>query len=156
MIATRLGRIAPVLLASAVACSTAIPSNCPQPPPTVSFGGGVTLHVDVADTPVTRARGLTGRRYLPEGRGMLFVFQRPSREGFWMKDTLIPLSIAFYDERGRVLAIREMTPCRSARCPLYRSPRPFVGAVEANRGYFARHGIGTGDRVRPRIRVNCQ
>jgi uncharacterized membrane protein (UPF0127 family) len=64
-----------------------------------------------------------------------------------MKDTPIPLSIAFWDANGRILGLREMTPCRSEPCRLYRAPGPYVGAVEANRGYFSRHGIVVGDRV---------
>ena len=82
---------------------------------------------------------------------MLFEFGRPSDEAFWMKDTLIPLSIAFYEESGRIVTVRDMRPCTHEPCRLYRSSRPYVGAIEANRGYFQRHGIGVGDRVHVRI-----
>jgi uncharacterized membrane protein (UPF0127 family) len=87
---------------------------------------------------------------------MLFLFPSATTASFWMKDTLIPLSIAFYDSRHRIVDIQEMAPCHAARCRRYRSPRPYVGAVEANRGYFRRHGIRTGDRVQARIAAACQ
>jgi uncharacterized membrane protein (UPF0127 family) len=129
-------------------------SPCHVPPAKVLLRGAhgtVSLDVDVARTAAQRARGLTGRTSLPSDAGMLFAFDAPSDAAFWMKDTLIPLSIAFYDRGGRIVAIREMRPCPREPCALYRSTRPYVGAIEANRGYFARHGIGIGDRVRPRV-----
>jgi uncharacterized membrane protein (UPF0127 family) len=129
-------------------------SQCTLPPPTVLLQGShgsAVLRVEVADTAAERARGLMGRRSLAENAGMLFEFPQPSTAAFWMKDTLIPLSIAFYVDKGRIVTIRDMRPCTHAPCRLYRSSRPYVGAIEANRGYFHRHGIGIGDRVRVRI-----
>jgi uncharacterized membrane protein (UPF0127 family) len=133
------------------ACTTA---RCPtQQPSTVRFAGSgetAILQVEVARTPASWALGLTGTRFLPQDRGMLFRFPGPVSVPFWMKDTRLPLSIAFYGQDGRVVDVRDMEPCRQDPCPLYRSARPFVGAIEANRGYFLRHGIGVGDRVRVR------
>lgn len=88
-----------------------------------------------------------GRTALPSDQGMVFVFDRPTTDRFWMKDTLIPLSIAFWDERNRVVAILDMQPCRADPCPTYGPDQPYVGAVEANLGYFADHGIEVGDQV---------
>jgi hypothetical protein len=65
-----------------------------------------------------------------------------------MKDTLIPLSIAFWDERDRIVAILDLDPCREDPCPVYSPGASYVGAVEANQGYFDRHGVETGDVVR--------
>src|SRR5438876_6269573 len=104
---------------------------CDLPPPQVDFNRGKTpLFVQVADTAAARGRGLMGRHHIPEDRGMLFEFRQPTTAAFWMKDTLIPLSIAFFDAHRRILAIRDMTPCRTSPCRLYRSPRPYVGAIE--------------------------
>jgi uncharacterized membrane protein (UPF0127 family) len=113
-----------------------------------SPSGRSVLDVEVPDSPQQQARGLMGRSHLGANDGMAFVFTSPTTDAFWMKDTTIPLSIAFWDSRGRIVDVLDMTPCRAAPCRRYRSRRPYVGAVEANRGYFARHGIGIGDRVR--------
>lgn len=88
-----------------------------------------------------------GRTALPSDQGMVFVFGRPTTDRFWMKDTLIPLSIAFWDERNRVVAILDMPPCRADPCPTYGPDQPYDGAVEVNLGYFADHGIEVGDHV---------
>ena len=64
-----------------------------------------------------------------------------------MKDTLIPLSIAFVDEAGRVIGMRDMQPCESDPCPTYGIDEPYVLAIEANLGWFDRAGIEVGDRV---------
>ena len=89
-----------------------------------------------------------GRTALPSDQGMVFVFDRPTTDGFWMKNTLIPLSIAFWDERNRVVAILDMPPCRDDLCPTYEPDQPYVGAVEANLGYFEDHSIEVGDQVK--------
>ena len=87
------------------------------------------------------------RGSLAPNAGMAFLFSGPVTVGFWMKDTLIPLSIAFWDQGHRIVAIREMEPCRADPCPLFSPGRPYVGAVEANAGWFDRHGVEAGDRV---------
>ena len=110
-------------------------------------GAAHRLHVAIAATPASQARGLSGLDTLPPDAAMAFVFRRPTGAAFWMKDTRVPLSIAFWDGRGRIVAILGMTPCRTDQCRRYRSPVPYVGAVEANRGYFSAHGIGVGSRV---------
>jgi uncharacterized membrane protein (UPF0127 family) len=88
-----------------------------------------------------------GRDSLPADHGMAFIWHSPVEEPFWMKDTTIPLSIAFWDTRDRVVAILDMAPCRADPCPTYDAGVPYVGAVEANRGFFADHGVRVGDRV---------
>lgn len=88
-----------------------------------------------------------GRERLPSDAGMVFLFPQPTTDRFWMKDTTIPLSIAFWDERRRVVAILDMDPCSAGPCPTYGPYVPYDGAVEANQGYFADHGIELGNRV---------
>ena len=100
----------------------------------VAFGGGSSLAVRVADTPQERATGLMDVMALPEGDGMAFVYDEPSTDTYWMKDTLIPLSIAFVDAGGTIVAIRDMTPCHADPCATYGADGPFTMAVEANPG----------------------
>ena len=108
----------------------------------------VVVHVEVADESPERARGLMGRTSLPADAGMVFAFPADTRAAFWMKDTLIPLSIAFYDEGGRIRRILDMTPCRSEPCPVYDPGISYRGALEVNRGAFRRWGVRTGDVLR--------
>jgi uncharacterized membrane protein (UPF0127 family) len=109
--------------------------------------GTAYLTVEIADTDTARQQGLMGRTSLGEDRGMAFLWHEPVQSSFWMKDTLIPLSIAFWDERGRIIALADMRPCRSDPCPTYGPDEPFVGAVEANLGFFEDNGVEVGDRV---------
>ena len=109
--------------------------------------GPVVLHVRVADTDAERERGLQGVTELAADSGMAFLFDGPTRTAFWMKDTPTPLSIAFWGADGRILSLMDLPPCTADPCPTYRPDRPFVGALEANRGYFAAHGVEVGDRV---------
>ena len=88
-----------------------------------------------------------GRRRLSPDAGMVFLFDRPTENAFWMKNTLIPLSIAFWDGSGRIVSILDMAPCRRNPCPLYSPGEPYIGAVEVNRGFFTAHRIQVGDRV---------
>jgi uncharacterized membrane protein (UPF0127 family) len=141
------------LLSALVACGdegTATPS--PTARSAVTFEDqetmtARTLFVEVADAPDEQRRGLMGVEHLPADEGMAFVFDEPTDTTFWMKDTLIPLSIAFVDAGGVIVGVREMQPCEADPCPSYGVDRPFLLAVEANRGWFADHGIGPGDRA---------
>jgi uncharacterized membrane protein (UPF0127 family) len=108
----------------------------------------VRLHVEVADTPPERETGLMGRTSLGADDGMAFLWRSPVREVFWMKDTPIPLSIAFWDARDRIVAILDLPPCQADPCPTYDPQVPFIGAVEANQGFFSERGVRLGDRVR--------
>lgn len=121
-------------------------SACPLPLPTrVLLIGGESLHVEVAATPEARACGLSHRKALDPERGMLFVYSTPRPLEFWMKDTHVPLSIAFIDEQGTVLNIQRMTPMQTKE--RYRSIEPAKYALEAVRGWFSLHGITPGDKV---------
>lgn len=103
----------------------------------------IEIRAEVAATPEERARGLMGRRSLPDHAGMLFLFPGPGRVSFFMKDTLIPLDIAFI-RAGVVREVRSMTPCRAEPCPLTTPDEAFDSALEVNAGVFGRAGIGPG------------
>jgi uncharacterized protein len=109
--------------------------------------GDVDVAVEIADTPQERARGLMGRKSLPEDAGMIFVYPGPTEGAYWMKNTLIPLSIAFYDGTGEILRILDMEPCRREPCPLYDPGVQYAGALEVNQGAFERMGVREGDRL---------
>jgi uncharacterized protein len=111
-------------------------------------GGTVELTVELARTAEERATGLMGRESLPPRHGMLFVFPEASEAGFWMKDTLIPLSIAFIAEHGEILEILDMEPCRADPCPGYDPGVTYRRALEVNQGAFERWGVSEGDLVR--------
>lgn len=104
-----------------------------------------TIRVEVARTEEEQAKGLMGRRSLGRDEGMLFVYEKDVHHGFWMKDTLIPLSIAFMDQGGRIMAIMDMEPLT---LDIHRPPRAFRYALEMNQGWFAAHRIEVGDFVR--------
>jgi hypothetical protein len=112
--------------------------------------GGVPLTVEVADDMYERAAGLMYRDYLPQGRGMLFVYPDERPLSFWMKNTLIPLSIAFIDGKGKIVAILDMFPDDGTMH--YKSPRPARYALEVNLGWFKANGVTVGDDLNPRPR----
>lgn len=107
--------------------------------------GDKEVRVELALTPAQMARGLQRRRSLPPDEGMLFIYSQPVRSEFWMKDTLIPLSIAFIDGEGRILDIQEMVPDDGSR--RYRCPLPYRYALEMNRGWFKKNGVRVGEKV---------
>ncbi|MDQ6618865.1 MAG: DUF192 domain-containing protein [Pseudomonadota bacterium] len=106
--------------------------------------GGHRISAEVADTVENRTKGLMYRFNLPQDHGMVFVFAHPEPLGFWMKNTLIPLSIAFIDSTGQILNIDDMAPQTEATHP---SRGPALYALEMRRGWFRDHGIKAGDRV---------
>ena len=107
-------------------------------------GRRAELTVEVARSAAERSRGLMFREELAEERGMLFVYQRETRAGFWMKNTTIPLSIAFIASDGTILETQDMEPLSKT---LHRPAQVYRYALEVNKGAFGRHGLGPGDRV---------
>ncbi|MFP3041724.1 DUF192 domain-containing protein [Treponema primitia] len=103
---------------------------------------------EIARTDDQRARGLMGRKSLADGKGMLFVFERDRILSFWMKDTLIPLSIAYVAYDGRILEIHDMQP-QSLRT--IQSGRSARYALEVPQGWFARANIKPGDVLGPNL-----
>jgi uncharacterized protein len=104
----------------------------------------VSVRVELASTTAQLRQGLQGRRSLARNAGMAFLFARDTRGRFWMKDTLIPLSVAFWDRRGRIVRILDMAPCTREPCRIYDPGVAFRGALEVNRGAFRRWGVRPG------------
>jgi uncharacterized membrane protein (UPF0127 family) len=107
-------------------------------------GGTARLQVEIADTPELMVRGLMERPSLPKDQGMLFAFAQVGRSPFWMKNTLVPLSIAFIDEGGTILHITDMEPQTET---LHYSPTDYRYALEVNQGWFREQKVATGDQV---------
>lgn len=107
-----------------------------------SNGETVRLQVEIADSDAERQRGLMERTALGQDRGMLFVFDGEQQLSFWMKNTLIPLSVAYIDSEGRIIDIQDMQPLDETSHP---SAEPAQYALEVNQGYFAEHGVEVGD-----------
>ncbi len=109
----------------------------------------VRIDVEIAETPEHKARGLMGRRSLPENAGMVFLEEEPVTTSFWMKDTLIPLSIAYMertgDRRFRILRVMDMDPCPpDTDCPTYDPGLPYDAALEVNQRWFGERDLGPG------------
>jgi uncharacterized membrane protein (UPF0127 family) len=104
----------------------------------------VAITVEIARIEEERSKGQMHRKQLPDGTGMIFVFERDQQVSFWMKNTLIPLSIAFIAADGRILEIRDMYPLDLNSVQSSRSVRY---ALETPQGWFDRSGIAAGDVV---------
>ena len=104
-----------------------------------------SLAAEVADTPQASENGLMFRDSLPEDRGMLFVFDHPKSASFWMKNTKIPLSIAYIDSTGKILEIESMKPLDETIVPSASGQVAY--ALEVNQGWFSRHGIAPGAKI---------
>lgn len=109
---------------------------------------GVAGRVAVADDAAERARGLMRVDDLGGLDGMLFAFPRDTTAPFWMKDTRLPLSVAFFDASGRFVSSADMTPCDAgADCPLYAPAAPYRWALEVRQGRLRELGVGPGARL---------
>jgi uncharacterized membrane protein (UPF0127 family) len=113
--------------------------------PVVKLQAGMHLiQAEVAADFASRAQGLMYRSAMPSNAGMLFIFDEASAQCMWMKNTLIPLSVAFIDDRGSVINIEDMAPqTEDSHC----ARRPARYALEMNRGWFAARGIKPGSRI---------
>jgi uncharacterized membrane protein (UPF0127 family) len=134
------------MIAAAALPTLAQEGLAPQAIMTITNSAGERLEapVEIAATDVERERGLMGRTALAQDAGMLFVFDQEQQLSFWMKDTLIPLSIAYIDTGGRIVDIQDMQPLDETPHP---STEPARYALEVNQGFFAARGIQIGDRV---------
>ena len=112
-------------------------------------GGGAPIAMPVYDAfvPDTRRLGLMHREELPADAGMVFRFPEDRTGGFWMRNTLIPLSIAYFDASGTVVTVLDMEPCTTIRCPSYPPGAVYRGALEVNQGYFSDIGLVPGWQV---------
>ena len=103
------------------------------------------IWVEVVRTPEERAQGLMGRKHLGEDEGMLFIFEKEDYHSFWMKNTLIPLSIAFIDREGKILKIADMEPLTLDSHP---PPKAILYALEMKKGWFSTYNLQVGDILR--------
>jgi uncharacterized membrane protein (UPF0127 family) len=113
--------------------------------PTLALSAGIhVIQAEVASTTPARAQGLMFRKSLAPNQGMLFVFAEVERQCMWMRNTYVPLSVAFMDEAGVILNIADMTPqTENSHC----SAGPARYALEMNQGWFAAKGIKPGARI---------
>jgi uncharacterized membrane protein (UPF0127 family) len=130
-----------LLLATALAAAPALA----QDHPVAELRAGMYLiRAEVVSEPATRARGLMHRKSLGSNAGMLFIFDEHSIHCMWMKNTLIPLSVAFIDDAGTIVNIADMEPhSEASHC----AQRPVRYALEMNRGWYAARGIKPGSRL---------
>lgn len=105
---------------------------------------GHPLRAELARTEEEKRTGLMFRKSLGESSGMLFVYETEGRWAMWMKNTYVPLSVAFIDRGGRILNIEDMEPLTEDS---HQAAGPAKYALEMNRGWFAKRGIGAGDRI---------
>jgi uncharacterized membrane protein (UPF0127 family) len=117
----------------------------PQQLPMVALNAGMHIvQAQVAASPDERQVGLMYRRDMPSNEGMLFVFEDASRQCFWMRNTLLPLSIAFVADDGTIVNLADMKPMtEDSHC----SSKPVRYALEMNAGWFAKRGIGPGFKL---------
>lgn len=136
----RRGAVAALALGAALACAGV--AGAAETVTLTLRGREVTA--EVAATPAERGRGLMFRERLAPDAGMLFVYEVAEIQHMWMKNTLIPLSVAFIDGHGRIVSISDMAPLSET---IHSSAAPARFALEMNQGWFARHGVRAGDRV---------
>ena len=108
-------------------------------------GQNIILNCEVADTAYKQQLGLMNRDHLDDDKGMIFIFKYPVRINFWMKNTKIPLSIAFIDAEGYILGVNEMQPYSLKKVTSFQK---FQYAVEANSGWFKKNFIKAGTKVK--------
>ena len=145
---TRIELAGALLAVAALALPGAVHAqSAPQPPlPTVSLtaGGMHVIRAEVARTPAERATGMMMRTEMPSNAGMLFVFDVEGAQCFWMKNTLLPLSIAFIADDGTIVGLADMQP---RDLDNHCSPKPVRYALEMNQGWFAKRGIKPGAKL---------
>lgn len=131
-----------VVLAAACGIGT---SAIAQEMPVVELSAGIhRIEAEVAHTQQTRMIGLMNRRVMPKQHGMLFVFDAEARHCMWMRNTFIPLAVAFLDGQGRIINIEEMQPqTENNHC----ATKPARFALEMNAGWFKARGLGAGTPV---------
>jgi uncharacterized protein len=126
-----------------LAAATLARAEAPLPVAHVRIGAQA-LRVEIAATTEQRMKGLMFREKLAKDDGMLFIFDEPGYHAIWMRNTLIPLSVAFIDGEGRILNIADMEP-QSDDQHLAAGPARY--AIETNKGWFAAHRLKAGDKV---------
>jgi uncharacterized membrane protein (UPF0127 family) len=138
-----------VLIPTACRSSLDATGSLPRGTLAISRGGRtlVSFDVQLALTTADQMKGLMGVKHLDGDRGMAFLWSTPVRYGFYMKDTLIPLDIAFWDEGLTIVDILQMPPCTADPCELFTPSTEYVGAIEVNQGVMGQKGVRIGDKV---------
>ncbi len=131
--------------------SSPMPENAIESLPTITLNiNGVEVKAEVAVSFAAQSRGLMFRESMPENHGMLFVYSQPKYMSFWMKNTTIPLSIAFIREDGVIGNIEKMQPQQGNITPTkhYQSKYKSLYALEMNQGWFEQNGVKAGDKIK--------
>jgi uncharacterized protein len=140
--------IASALIAAALAglCTLSLAQEEPQINlPRIKLGAGMhQIDTQLAQTPEQRQIGLMWRKTMPQHEGMLFIFEQPSKQCFWMMNTLLPLTAAFVADDGTVVNLVDMQPqTTDSHC----SAKPVRYVLEMNQGWFAKKGIKAGAKL---------
>jgi uncharacterized protein len=135
----------PGVVAAGEDAPAARPAEVPMPGTAWVIFGSDTVRAEVADTPEARERGLMHRTELADGEGMLFVYSAMARRSFWMRNTFIPLDIAFLDDRQVIVDIQQMEPETDT---LHESAAPAMFALEVPQGWYASRNIRVGAQAR--------
>jgi len=134
-----------IALSLTAASAFALAQDGPQKLPSITLNAGMHLiQAEVAQTPEQRSTGLMFRPTMGPNEGMLFAFEEPGQQCFWMKNTLLPLSVAFVADDGSVVNIESMKPqTLDSHC----SKKPVRFVLEMNDGWFAKRGIKPGFKL---------
>ncbi|HLD71612.1 MAG TPA: DUF192 domain-containing protein [Candidatus Peribacteraceae bacterium] len=142
---TRYASVAALLLFTLVFVS------CSSPQPNLHLrapdGHAIGFFVEFARTDAEHQRGLMGRTELARNAGMIFVFDDEKNRAFWMKNTVLPLDIIYFDQDGKYVSSTTMQPCTKDPCPSYVSEGTAQYALEVNAGIVQKSGIGQGWRL---------
>jgi len=141
----RLPSPAALLVALLCAATAASAQDGPQKLPAITLNAGMHLiRAEVAQTPVQRSTGLMFRQAMGQNEGMLFAFEDAGQQCFWMKNTLLPLSVAFVADDGSIVNIESMKPqTEDSHC----STKPVRFVLEMNEGWFGKRGIKPGFKL---------
>lgn len=140
-----MNRLATLLFTTVVFCSAFAQEGPQTNLPRIKLQAGMyQIDAQVAQTPEQRSIGLMNRAEMPAHEGMLFVFEQPSKQCFWMKNTLLPLTAAFVADDGTIVNLADMKPqTTDAHC----STKPVRFVLEMHQGWFAKKGFKAGTRL---------
>jgi hypothetical protein len=134
-----------LIAAAAFVTSHARAQHSPTEFRVIPLSAGIqVIQAEVALEPAERERGLMFRKQLGTNQGMVFLFDEPAQQCMWMRNTLIPLSVAFIDRDGKIINVEEMAAQTDDN---HCAARPALYALEMNQGWFAKHGILAGTRI---------
>jgi uncharacterized membrane protein (UPF0127 family) len=134
------------MIAFTLASACALAQDAPQSLPAIKLSAGMhVIQAELAQTPSERSTGLMFRKTMGTNDGMLFAFEEPGQQCFWMKNTLLPLSVAFVADDGNIVNIEDMKPLTlDSHC----STKPVRFVLEMNDGWFVKRGIKPGTKLK--------